>query len=76
MSASKIIRPSVDYKEDYLEALKEYHAEGRYLYQDIVALNQDFEGFIEGLKAEKGYPHQPYQDWVCLLYTSPSPRDS
>ena len=64
MSASKLIRPSIDYKDDYLEALKEYHDEGRYLYQDIARLTHDFDGFIEELKTEKGYPHQPYQDWV------------
>lgn len=64
MPASKLVRPSVDYKEDYLKALEEYHAEGRYLYQDIGLLNADFEQFIKELKSEKGYPHQPYQDWV------------
>ncbi len=64
MSASKLVRPSVDYKEDYLAALEEYHAEGRYLYQDINILKADFEGFVKELKTEKGYPHQPYQDWV------------
>ena len=64
MSASKLIRPSVDYKDSYLEALEEYHAEGRYLYQDIATLNANFEGFVTELSSEKGYPHQPYQDWV------------
>ncbi|MEM6811507.1 MAG: GNAT family N-acetyltransferase [Pseudomonadota bacterium] len=64
MSASKLIRPSANYKNSYLEALKEYHEEGRYLHQDINLLNADFESFIKELRAEKGYPHQPYQDWV------------
>ncbi len=64
MSASKLIRPSIEYKDDYLKALEEYHAEGRYLHQNITLLNADFETFIKELKSEKGYPHQPYQDWV------------
>ncbi len=64
MSASKLIRPQTEYKEDYLEALKEYHAEKRYCYQDIPSLHADFDAFIKELRAEKGYPHQPYQDWV------------
>lgn len=64
MSASKLIRPNIDYKESYLEALQEYHKEGRYTYQNIGELNADFEAFIKQLRAEKGYPHQPYQDWV------------
>ncbi|NQZ13415.1 MAG: GNAT family N-acetyltransferase [Alphaproteobacteria bacterium] len=64
MSASKLIRPSIDYKDNYLEALEEYHAEDRYLYQNIADLSSDFESFVKELSAEKGYPHQPYQDWV------------
>jgi len=64
MSASKLVRPSAEYKESYLEALEEYHAEGRYLYQEIARLNGDFDSFLEQMRSEKGYPHQPYQDWV------------
>lgn len=64
MTASKLIRPSVDFKASYLEALAEYHKEGRYLYNDIATLNADFEGFVKALRSEKGYPHQPYQEWV------------
>lgn len=64
MSASKLIRPSVEYKDSYLKALEEFHAEGRYLYQDIAILKNSFEDFVKELNTEKGYPHQPYQDWV------------
>ncbi len=64
MSASKLVRPAEQYKESYLEALAEYHAEGRYLYQDIGLLNADFDTFLKAMRTEKGYPHQPYQDWV------------
>lgn len=64
MSASKLIRPTPDYKDSYLAALKEYHAEKRYLYQDIGTLSADFDVFIKHLRLERGYPHQPYQDWV------------
>ena len=64
MSASKLIRPTIEFKESYLEALEEFHKEGRYLYQEISRLNADFETFIKELSTEKGYPHQPYQDWV------------
>lgn len=64
MSASKLIRPSSEFKEDYLAALGEYHAEGRYLHQNIASISANFDNFIKQLRAEKGYPHQPYQDWV------------
>ena len=64
MTASKLIRPHADYKDSYLEALAEYHEEGRYMYQNITSLSLDFDSFIKELRSEKGYPHQPYQDWV------------
>lgn len=64
MSASKLVRPAIDYKDSFLTALAEYHEEGRYLYQDIPHLKEDFPTFLEALRAERGYPHQPYQDWV------------
>ena len=64
MSASKIIRPNAEFKDSYLEALQEFHAEKRYTHQDITALNVDFDEFIKQISTERGYPHQPYQDWV------------
>lgn len=64
MTASKLVRPSAEYKENYLKALEEYHAEGRYLHQDLQKLSGNFEEFVKALNTEKGYPHQPYQDWV------------
>ena len=64
MTASKLIRPTEEFKDDYLEALEEYHKEGRYLYQNIDTLKADFKKFIKELRTDKGYPHQPYQDWV------------
>jgi predicted acetyltransferase len=64
MSASKLVRPDVDYKDSYLDALAEYHAEGRYLYNKTEILRGDFEAYVKALRAERGQPHQPYQDWV------------
>lgn len=64
MSASKLVRPSVEYKDSFLEALREYHAEGKRLYNEIPRLKSDFETFVKELRAEKGYPHQPFQEWV------------
>lgn len=64
MTASKLIRPSADYKDSFLEALHEYHAEGRYKHIDISRLQNEFDSFVKELRTEKGYPHQPYQEWV------------
>jgi len=64
MSASKLVRPDIEYKNSYLDALREYHAEGRRLYNDINRVAENFPAFINELRAERGYPHQPFQDWV------------
>jgi predicted acetyltransferase len=50
MTAAKLIRPSTEYQESYLEALREFHSEGRYTYNTM--------------NAERGEPHQPLQEWV------------
>lgn len=64
MSASKLVRPDADYQDSFLEALEEYHQEGRYVYNEVARLRSDFESFITALRAERGYPHQPFQEWV------------
>ena len=64
MSASKLVRPDIAYKDSYLEALTEYHAEDKFLFNKHHVLKADFEGFVKALKSERGYPHQPFQDWV------------
>ena len=48
----KLVVPSVVYKESYLEALEEYHAEGRNLELDPVALEKDFVSFIQKFSDE------------------------
>ena len=64
MTAAKLVRPSVEYKDSFLEAMEEYHQEDNYLYNEIPRLKGDFEAFIADLRTDRGYPHQPYQDWV------------
>lgn len=64
MSASKIVRPSVEYKKSYIEAIKEFQGEGRYLFVDIHELDENFEKFIEDINTHKRHLHKPYADWV------------
>lgn len=64
MSASKLVRPDIAYKDSFLKALAEYHAEGRRLYNDLDRVAGDFPAYVTALRAERGYPHQPFQDWV------------
>lgn len=64
MPASKLIRPHEDYKDSFLDALAEYHGEGRFSYLNIDALRNDFSGLTEALRADRGRPSRPFPDWV------------
>lgn len=64
MSASKLVKPSVKYKGSYIEAMKEFHAEGRYTFIDIDYLEDNFEDFVDELNTGKRHTHKPYADWV------------
>ena len=46
---SHLTRPSECYKESYLQALQEFHAEGRHSRLDFDHLTSDFSGFVSGL---------------------------
>lgn len=64
MSAAKLERPSLELKESYLEALQEFHEEGRYTFLDIDDIDENFEDFIQKLLDGKKNLHKPYADWV------------
>lgn len=44
-----LVRPSEAYKESYLQALQEFHAEGRRLYLNYVQLSTDFRTFVSDM---------------------------
>ena len=64
MSASKLVKPALEYKNSYIEALHEYHAEGRYKFLDPDEISKTFEKFVSDLNAGKRHLHKPYADWV------------
>lgn len=64
MSASKLVKPSVEYKESYLEALREFQEEGRYGFLDLESISNNFETFVDDLNSGKRHLHKPYADWV------------
>jgi len=66
MSASKLVKPAAEYKASFLEALSEYHGEGRYKFLDVNDLSDDenFEKFLGELNEGKRHIHKPYADWV------------
>lgn len=64
MSASKLVKPAIEHKESYLEALFEYHCEGRYKFLNETEISENFEKFVKELNAGERHLHKPYTDWV------------
>lgn len=64
MSASKLIKPSVDQKESFIEAIKEFQEEGRFAFLDINEIEKNFEKFINDINEGKRHMHKPYENWV------------
>ena len=64
MSASKLVKPKAEYKESYLEALDEYHAEGRYQFVDKNELASNFDKWVDDLNHGRRHMHKPFADWV------------
>ena len=64
MSASKLVKPAAKYKESFLEALSEFHAEDRYSFLNIEALSQEFDQFIEDINSGQRHLHKPFANWV------------
>jgi predicted acetyltransferase len=64
MSASKLVRPNTEYKDSFIEALREFHEEGQLKFHDYHELKENFDLFVRNLKSERGYEHKPYQEWV------------
>ncbi len=64
MSASKLVKPSIEFKDSYLESLDEFHAEGRYQFLDRDEIENDFQSFVDDLNEGRRHLHKPYADWV------------
>ena len=64
MSASKLVKPDVRYKDSYLNAIQEWHEEGRYKFLSVDTLSHSFDQFVEDLNTGKRHLHKPYPDWV------------
>ncbi len=67
MTASKLIKPAIEYKESYLKALALYHAEGRYKNLVIPDLRDDFDDFVEERCKRRSGAYRNYPDWVELV---------
>ena len=62
-----------DYRKDYLFDNKNQIAH----WYDILKETEDTISYAEHIDPNKGYAiaGMEYEEYVCLLYTSPSPRD-
>lgn len=64
MSASKLVKPSTEFKNSYIEALKEYQKEGRYEFLKVKDIEENFDSFVSDLNEGRTHMHKPYADWV------------
>ena len=66
MSASKLVKPNIEYQQSFIEALKEFQAEGRYKFLDIEKIKnaEHFEKFVNDVNEGKRHLHKPLADWV------------
>jgi len=71
MSASKLVKPSAEYKKSFLSAMKEFQAEGRYKFLDLAELEENFDEFVDKLNDGKRHLHKPYADWVEPVTETP-----
>lgn len=66
----QLIKPSIEYKKSFLEALEEFHAEGNELSYDIDRIDYDFDGFLADIDARArgvGVPGQTVPDSLFWL---------
>lgn len=64
MSASKLVKPSIEYKDSFLDAIDEYQAEGRYQFLEKDKVSESFDKFVADLNEGRRHLHKPYVDWV------------
>lgn len=64
MSASKLVKPTVECKHSFLSALDEFQGEDRYLFLERSKIENNFETFIEEIRTGKRHLHKPFADWV------------
>ncbi len=48
-----LARPSRTYKVSFIEGVREFHSEGRWLYFDLNSLIVDFDGFIQSVRNQE-----------------------
>lgn len=49
IETAQLETPSIKYKGSFIEALKEFHKEGKYIYLDVEELENDFDAFLQNI---------------------------
>lgn len=52
MIAPELVLPAITWRESFLDALPEYHADGMYLDRSIAVMDADFEAFVASIRAK------------------------
>lgn len=63
MSAAKLVRPSADYRDSFLDALVEYHQDGMLKELEYKRVAGDFDAFIADLCDDLGSHHRNHEAW-------------
>ena len=64
MSAAKLVTPSIEYKESFIEALYEYQDDGKLKDLNINEIEERFEKFVEDINDELGQHHKNLEPWA------------
>ena len=54
-----LTEPGVQYKDEFLEAVREFHCEGRLLFHDIERISNNFDTFLKQVRNQKIKAHIP-----------------
>lgn len=64
MPAAKLVLPTSEVKESYLQALKEYHAERSFSSHEYKSISENFDDFIEKIRDPEFFFGGKRQDWM------------
>lgn len=64
MPAAKLVTPSAEYKESFLEALQEYQEDGKLKELNFNEIKDNFEAFVRDINDEMGQHHKNLEPWA------------
>lgn len=67
MSASKLVKPDVIYRDSFLEGLAEFQEEGRYHFLNLNEIKTNFDSFVDDINNRKLVMHPQYESWVEVV---------